>query len=672
MLLPALLVGLVGVLAALQYRWLGKVSEAEREQLSRSLAERARGLTDALDRELTGLYRAAYDARDAALARDGAVFGQALGRWRSSARYPGMIRGVYLAEWNAGQLTCLRYDGQAAAFDAAPLSQWPAHLEPVRAHLTALGPPPRTDAVATAATVGPAIPAGTTVRVVTLARTPVVDDVPALVVALSAPLPEVTLTRAVDRDAGAPTTLPAGIPRPHVSLVIDLDRDYLTGTVLPDLADAHFPPGDADYRLTAVTGGGTTVFRRGVAADATIDPRQADVVVPFFGIRIEWFADSFRVEGGQAGGGAASSVFPRPDSLTVIQRQGTEGSVAVRASGGTPPSGETAPGRMPVAMSFNIATQARSADGQPIRQALFEARRGWRLFIQHGAGSLDAAVSQARLRNLWLSFGILGVLAAGIVLVMANARRSQQLAAKQMDFVATVSHELRTPLAVIRSAAQNLSAGVVADPAQARRYGTLIEDEGRRLTDMVEQVMDYAGLEGRSRVRAPRPVDVVALVEEAAVACRPVCDAAGCALVVDTSAGESDPVPAVMGDEGALGRVVANLITNAAKHGADGQWIGVTVSSCALKHGREVLIAVRDRGRGIDAADLAHVFEPFRRGARAVERQIHGNGLGLSLVKRIVEAHGGRVAVSSTPGEGATFVVYLPAMPEAGEPGSSR
>jgi signal transduction histidine kinase len=121
-----------------------------------------------------------------------------------------------------------------------------------------------------------------------------------------------------------------------------------------------------------------------------------------------------------------------------------------------------------------------------------------------------------------------------------------------------------------------------------------------------------------------------------------------------------------MGDEAALGRVVANLITNAAKHGADGRWIGVRVSSCAVKGGREVLVAVSDRGRGIDASELAHVFEAFRRGRRAVEQQIHGNGLGLSLVKRIVETHGGRVAVTSAPGEGATFVVYLPAQGAAG------
>ena len=129
-------------------------------------------------------------------------------------------------------------------------------------------------------------------------------------------------------------------------------------------------------------------------------------------------------------------------------------------------------------------------------------------------GSLDVAVAQGRRRNLWLSFGILSVLVAAVGLILFNARRSERLAAQQMDFVATVSHELRTPLAVIRSAAQNLSAGVVPDPAQARQYGDLIETEGRRLTDMVEQVLEYAGLSGPSAARRARPVEVGGLVRD--------------------------------------------------------------------------------------------------------------------------------------------------------------
>jgi signal transduction histidine kinase len=288
-----------------------------------------------------------------------------------------------------------------------------------------------------------------------------------------------------------------------------------------------------------------------------------------------------------------------------------------------------------------------------------QAAGGWQIVLQHAAGSLDVAVAQARRRNLALSFGILTVLAAGVMLVVVNARRTKQLAARQMDFVATVTHELRTPLAVIRSAAQNLSAGVVAEPERAKTYGDLIDKEGRRLTDMVEQVLAYAGLEGGHAPRMTQRVDLSHLVNDVLDACQPLCTDAGIIVEFDTEAAAG--APAVMGDEAGLRLVIQNLMGNAVKHGADGRWIGVSVAA-TTRHGRpEACVTVADRGRGIEADELAHVFDPFYRGRRALDDQVRGNGLGLSLVKRITEAHRGRVAVESSPGGGATFTITLPA-----------
>jgi signal transduction histidine kinase len=146
------------------------------------------------------------------------------------------------------------------------------------------------------------------------------------------------------------------------------------------------------------------------------------------------------------------------------------------------------------------------------------------------------------------------------------------------------------------------------------------------------------------------------VVHDVVASCAELDDASGVEFAVDVP---SD-LPLVVADPDALRRAVGNLITNALKYGAAGRWVGVT-ALVSPSRAREVQIAVSDRGPGIDADDAAHLFEPFYRGRRAVERQIHGNGLGLSLVKRIVETHGGRVSVSSTPGEGATFTLYLPA-----------
>jgi signal transduction histidine kinase len=282
---------------------------------------------------------------------------------------------------------------------------------------------------------------------------------------------------------------------------------------------------------------------------------------------------------------------------------------------------------------------------------------GWMLLLQHSAGSLDAAVAQARRRNLFLSFGILSVLAASAGLVMVNARRSEKLAAQQMHFVATVSHELRTPLAVIRSAAQNLSAGVIHDAAQTQRYGELIETEGRRLTDMVEQVLEYAGLSDVKRRPAARPIDAGAIARDVVTASASLPEAAGVTFDV-----QADPdVPLMMADEDAIRRSLHNLIGNALKYGSDGHWIGVTVAKGTGVDDKSISISVADRGRGIPAGDLAHICEPFYRGRYALDQQIRGNGLGLSLVKHIVESHGGRMTVVSAPDQGSTFTLHVPA-----------
>lgn len=624
LILAAVLTVLLAALATVQYRWIGKVAEAEREQLKGSLAQRARDLTDDFDREITRAYLAFQAGR--AFAPNWAALADGLQRWRASARFPQMVRGLYLAEPVDGSLTLRRYEEGTRAFAAA--ADWPAHLKPVRASLESRLP--ARQAVVEGR--------GEHVEIVSVALQLVRADVPALLIPVALPLQPALV------GVGGPERLqftfraPAGTFQWHdamrAHLIVDLDAEVLSSTVLPALADRHFPQaGTSPFRLAVLGVSGAPLFQRGFATGSSVDATRADQLSPFFALRPDLMRDLVRTD--TPGSPPGSADVGRRDVVVYMSGVSRPPAAAESRAGGPAP---------PVTAQGSVTFP----------------RPGWRLVVQHGAGSLDAAVSSARRRNLWLSFTILAVLAAGVALVVVNARRSEQLAARQMDFVATVSHELRTPLAVIRSAAQNLSAGVVSDVPRAQQYGQLIEDEGRRLTDMVEQVLAYAGLEGSRRVRAPRPVDMQGLVESVTATCRPLCDAAGCALEVDTG---GPGMPPVLGDEAALGRALHNLVSNAVKHGADGGWVGVTLSACAVRGRQEVQLTVSDRGRGIDAADLAHIFEPFHRGRHAIAQQIHGNGLGLNLVKRIVEAHAGRIAVTSTPGAGATFAVYLPAGP---------
>ncbi len=265
----------------------------------------------------------------------------------------------------------------------------------------------------------------------------------------------------------------------------------------------------------------------------------------------------------------------------------------------------------------------------------------WRVIATYKSGTMTQLVEGLRMRNLAVSFGILLLMGVSVAMLMRSTRRANALARQQMEFVAGVTHELRTPLAVIQSASQNLADGVATGEAQAKRYGGVIHDQSKRLGNMVEQVLRFAGLSSEHGLHKA-PVDAAPLLEEAA---------ADCQASVNLDASQA---PAIDGDRGALLHCLRNLLSNAAKHG------GGDVFVTARPSGAMVEIVVQDSGPGIDAADLPHIFEPFYRGQRAKDDQVQGSGLGLSLVKKIVEAHGGTVEASS-PG-GARFRIQLPAV----------
>jgi len=278
--------------------------------------------------------------------------------------------------------------------------------------------------------------------------------------------------------------------------------------------------------------------------------------------------------------------------------------------------------------------------------------------VTHRAGSVDQVVAAARRRNLAVSAGILALLAASVVLVVASAQRARRLADRQLEFVAGVSHELRTPVAVICSAGENLADGVVEDRDTVRQYGRVVRDEGRRLAEMVEQVLDFAGTYSGRRGYRFEDVDVMALVEESLGALGQTVREGGVEMETRVEPG----LPPLRADRGALRRALVNLLQNAVKFGGDGRWVGLRAESGAAGR-REVRITVEDRGLGIPPAEQRRLFEPFFRGEEALSRQIRGSGLGLSLVKRIVDAHGGAVEISTSPGRGSAFTLVLPAAP---------
>jgi signal transduction histidine kinase len=313
---------------------------------------------------------------------------------------------------------------------------------------------------------------------------------------------------------------------------------------------------------------------------------------------------------------------------------------------------------VPRGRRFRGANVPRDSDGPNVaRTDLAEPPESgrWRLLVRHERGSLEAAVGLSRQRNLAISFGILVLLAGSIGLLTVNSRNAHRLGRQQMEFVAGVSHELRTPVAVIRSASENLAQGVVSGE-RVKRYGQLLESEARRLGEMVERVLQYAGIESGLGfgTRAPlAPSDIIETAIESAIPLVGPGD-------VNVQREIPPDLPPVMGDAAALRSAVQNLIANAVKYGGRDRWVGIKAQHVRERRKSEIRITVSDHGAGIPASELPHIFDPFYRGADATARQIHGNGLGLSLVKRIVTAHGGRVTVATRAGAGSSFTIALP------------
>jgi signal transduction histidine kinase len=288
-----------------------------------------------------------------------------------------------------------------------------------------------------------------------------------------------------------------------------------------------------------------------------------------------------------------------------------------------------------------------------------ELNRGsrWQIVINHRAGSLDAAVTKARNRNLIISFGILSLLTISTIIIIMISRRAQKLARKQMDFVAGVSHEFRTPLAVIHAVSENLADGLITDQQQIEQCGVVIRNDVRRLSGMVEQVLEFAGASRGKNLYQPHPVNLEEVIDQAL--------AENPSLETDLNwrieKAIEPHLPQVMADPAAITSAVRNIIDNAVKYGGDAHWIGIAAKVNATNVSPRVEVTVADKGVGIPESDLPHIFEPFYRGREVVAAQVHGNGLGLSLVKNIIDAHGGTIEVSSSPGKGSVFTLSLPA-----------
>jgi len=284
----------------------------------------------------------------------------------------------------------------------------------------------------------------------------------------------------------------------------------------------------------------------------------------------------------------------------------------------------------------------------------------WILRVHHHAGSLETIVAKGRRTNDLLAAGLLLLIFATTYALVRFSRRAQNLAELQMNFVAGISHELRTPLTVIRTAAYNLRGDLANQPGQVARYGALIREQAEKLSALVEQVLRYGNARAGRVLQKRDPLAVPELIEASLLAARNATHLKD--LIVEKRI-EPD-LPLILADRESMQHALQNLFENAMKYGAPGgDWIGISASPSKNGGPPAVEIRIFDRGPGIPAEEREYIFDPFFRGQRPLNDQIHGTGLGLNLVKRIIEAHGGTVSLCHKSGPGAEFIVRIPVAP---------
>lgn len=281
---------------------------------------------------------------------------------------------------------------------------------------------------------------------------------------------------------------------------------------------------------------------------------------------------------------------------------------------------------------------------------------GWQFWLSFKEGSLDSFVNKAKNRNLIISFGILLILGFCVGMIVLFSKRSQDLAEKQMLFVAGVSHELRTPLTVIRSAAENLNEGVVQTEERKKEYVRLMLKEGRRLSDMVDQIMEFSGIQSGKKIYQFSDFEIKDFIEEVNSECRTLLEEQGMTLEYSIHASTGS----IFADRDALFLAVGNLIQNAIKFSNGSKLISLKVDDDEFRSKNAIRFQIIDHGIGIPEEEQKQIFEPFFRGKKSVEDQVKGNGIGLSLVQKVAKAHHGDIQLKSKQDHGSIFSLIIP------------
>ncbi len=278
---------------------------------------------------------------------------------------------------------------------------------------------------------------------------------------------------------------------------------------------------------------------------------------------------------------------------------------------------------------------------------------GWQLEVYlEGSNPFAEAARKQNIAYAWIA--TLGILAIALLAAMVARYISGQMKLTRLknDLIATVSHELKTPLASMRVLVDTLLEGRCESQGQADEYLQLIAKENHRLSRLIDNFLTFSRMERNKKAFELRPVGIDDIVTAATDAVAERFSRRGCNLTIDAK----PDLPSIIGDRDALITVAVNLLDNAWKYTGDQK----DVLLRSYERDGKVCIEVTDNGIGISRRDARKVFDRFYQHDKSLSRVAEGCGLGLSIVKFIVDAHGGTIDLVSSPGEGSTFTVAFP------------
>ncbi|HCA81074.1 MAG TPA: hypothetical protein DEP53_15195 [Bacteroidetes bacterium] len=282
-----------------------------------------------------------------------------------------------------------------------------------------------------------------------------------------------------------------------------------------------------------------------------------------------------------------------------------------------------------------------------------EVFRGWKVAIFDTEGrSIEKVIDTERNMYLLLLLSIVSVLVIGVVVTLRAAAHEMEVSRTKAEFVSSVSHELKTPLALIRMFGETLESGIVTDELKRKEFYSIIRKESERLTHLIDNVLDFSKMDAGNKEYHYEEADIVDVVRNTVEAY--MFHIRDIGFVVERRYPEESLIARF--DTDAISQAILNLLSNATKYSDDRKVIRISVERDA----GFAAVSIEDEGVGIPKEALEKIFEKFYRVHNEKTKETRGTGIGLTLTKHIVEAHGGTIEVQSELGKGSTFTMKIP------------